>query len=52
VLSHGYAEPVTDVNAGWITADHTVEFGDPAGHSRLTNGSCPVTAVWSDKDSD
>ena len=54
VLSHEYAETMTDVNAGWTTAVHTAEVGDlcgPAGPLRLTIGSFPVTSVWSTKDS-
>ena len=54
VLSHEYAETVTDVNAGWTTADKTAEIADlcgPDGNLNLTTGSFPVTSLWSNKDS-
>ncbi|MBV9444352.1 MAG: hypothetical protein JO345_00385 [Streptosporangiaceae bacterium] len=50
VLSHEYAETMTDVNAGWTTPDHTAEIGDlcgPDGNLNLTTGSFPVTSLWS-----
>ena len=54
VTSHEYAETMTDVNAGWTTADKTAEIGDlcgPDGNLNLTTGSFPVTSLWSNKDS-
>jgi hypothetical protein len=50
VLSHEYAETMTDVNAGWTTADHTAEIGDlcgPAGDLTLSTGSFPIVSLWS-----
>jgi hypothetical protein len=50
VLSHEYAETMTDVSAGWTTPDHTAEIGDlcgPAGNLNLPTGSFPVTSLWS-----
>jgi len=54
VTSHEYAETMTDVSAGWTTADKTAEVADlcgPDGNLTLTTGSFPVTSVWSNKDS-
>ncbi|HZP50965.1 cellulose-binding domain-containing protein [Actinocrinis sp.] len=54
VTSHEYAETMTDVNAGWTTADKTNEVADlcgPDGNLTLTTGSFPVTSVWSNQDS-
>ncbi|HXR69692.1 cellulose-binding domain-containing protein [Actinocrinis sp.] len=54
VTSHEYAETMTDVNAGWTTADKTSEVADlcgPDGNLNLTTGSFPVTSIWSNQDS-
>ncbi len=54
VTSHEYAETMTDVNAGWTTADKTSEVADlcgPDGNLTLTTGSFPVTSIWSNQDS-
>ncbi|HEU5426718.1 MAG TPA: cellulose-binding domain-containing protein [Actinocrinis sp.] len=54
VTSHEYAETMTDVNAGWTTADKTAEVADlcgPDGNLNLTTGSFPVTSIWSNQDS-
>ncbi|MBV9382781.1 MAG: hypothetical protein JO242_19225, partial [Streptosporangiaceae bacterium] len=53
VLSHEYAETMTDVNAGWTTPDHTAEIADlcgPDGNLNLPTGSFPVVSVWSNQD--
>ncbi|MBV9023587.1 MAG: hypothetical protein JO362_07280 [Streptomycetaceae bacterium] len=50
VLSHEYAETLTDVNAGWTSADLTSEIGDlcgPDGDITLPTGSFPVVSLWS-----
>ncbi|HKT05750.1 MAG TPA: cellulose-binding domain-containing protein [Rugosimonospora sp.] len=52
VLSHEYAETLTDVNAGWTTADHTAEIADlcgPAGNLTLSTGSFPIVSLWSNR---
>jgi serine protease len=52
VLSHEYAETLTDVDAGWTTADHTAEIADlcgPDGDLTLTTGSFPVVSLWSNQ---
>lgn len=49
VLSHEYAETMSDVNAGWTTPDHTAEIADlcgPDGNLNLPAGSFPVTSLW------
>jgi len=54
VTSHEYAETMTDLNAGWTTADKTSEVAErcgPDGNLNLTTGSFPVTSIWSNQDS-
>jgi serine protease len=50
VLSHEYAETLTDVSGGWTSPDHANEVGDlcgPDGDLTLTTGSFPVVSIWS-----
>lgn len=49
VLSHEYAEAMTDVNGGW-TSPSNEEIADmcgPGGDLQLPTGSFPVTSLWS-----
>jgi len=50
VLSHEYAETMSDVNGGWTTADKVSEIADlcgPDGNLTLPTGSFPVVSLWS-----